>query len=92
MQHAPTNVEHEMLLNHLVALNLSLMVLIRIMQIPEEPTPTKEIEAVLLRLSNAADILLNPLISPAEIAEGFEATASPCEAGRHCQSLERSVD
>lgn len=72
-----TEAQHESLLNRLISINLALMVLIRIMQIPEEPTPAESVENVLLKLSDALDIVLNPDSPNARVGEPYEGIAGP---------------
>jgi len=67
-----TNYEHQIILNRTIALQLALIVLIRIMQKPEEPTPLEQLENVLIKLSECLDVVLNPLVETST-AEGLEA-------------------
>jgi len=67
-----TNYEHQIILNRTIALQLALIVLIRIMQKPEEPTPIDQLENVLIKLSECLDVVLNPLVETST-AEGLEA-------------------
>jgi len=60
-QHAVSEYDRQLAISRLVSLQLTLLVLIRILQRPDQAYPKTEMENVLLKLSDCLDVVLNPI-------------------------------